>query len=124
MSILNDFRSVEAQIRELELQREKLAQDPRVQRDIDLQNKIKEILAEHDLQPSYLLNLFGLGGERSVGNNTRASNVRRMRRVKVYTNPNTGEVIETKGGNHKVLKQWKEHHGGETVESWATVANA
>ncbi|EPG5989341.1 transcriptional regulator, partial [Pseudomonas aeruginosa] len=25
---------------------------------------------------------------------------------------------ETKGGNHKVLKAWKEQYGSETVESW------
>lgn len=32
----------------------------------------------------------------------------------------TGEVIETKGGNHKGLKEWKSEHGAETVESWLT----
>jgi len=38
--------------------------------------------------------------------------------IKRYKNPNTGEVIETKGGNHKVLKAWKAEHGNTTVESW------
>jgi len=26
--------------------------------------------------------------------------------------------VETKGGNHKILKQWKQEHGSDTVESW------
>lgn len=43
---------------------------------------------------------------------------RRARALKVYKNPNNGEVVETKGGNHKVLKAWKEQYGSETVESW------
>lgn len=43
---------------------------------------------------------------------------RKARAVKVYKNPTTGEVIETKGGNHKGLKAWKEQYGAETVESW------
>jgi len=43
---------------------------------------------------------------------------RKPRQVKVYRNPNTGEVVETKGGNHKTLKEWKAKHGSEIVESW------
>ncbi|MCY1310945.1 hypothetical protein D9M70_611890 [compost metagenome] len=43
---------------------------------------------------------------------------RRERTIKVYRNPHTGEVVETKGGNHKVLKAWKVKHGAEVVESW------
>jgi NAD(P)-dependent dehydrogenase (short-subunit alcohol dehydrogenase family) len=29
---------------------------------------------------------------------------------KVYKNPRTGEVVETKGGNHNQLKEWKAEH--------------
>ncbi len=43
------------------------------------------------------------------------------RKVKQYKNPHTGEVIETKGGNHKTLKEWKAEWGPEAVESWATL---
>ena len=45
---------------------------------------------------------------------------RKPRQVKVYKNPHTGEVVETKGGNHKTLKEWKAEHGSATVESWLT----
>jgi len=34
--------------------------------------------------------------------------------------PHTGEVVKTKGGNHKTLKDWKAEHGSATVESWLT----
>ncbi|HCL3538930.1 TPA: H-NS histone, partial [Pseudomonas aeruginosa] len=37
---------------------------------------------------------------------------------KIYEHPDTKERIETKGGNHKTLKVWKEEHGSEMVESW------
>lgn len=43
---------------------------------------------------------------------------RKARSVKVYHNPHNGETVETKGGNHKVLKAWKAQYGAETVESW------
>ncbi|HCL4185724.1 TPA: DNA binding protein, partial [Pseudomonas aeruginosa] len=47
-----------------------------------------------------------------------ASSQRKARAVKVYKNPNSGEIVETKGGNHKVLKAWKAEFGNDVVESW------
>ncbi|MFC3294211.1 hypothetical protein [Modicisalibacter luteus] len=29
----------------------------------------------------------------------------------MYQNPNTNEVIQTRGGNHKTLKQWEKEFG-------------
>lgn len=43
---------------------------------------------------------------------------RRKRKLKTYINPHTGEKIQTRGGNHNVLKAWKAEHGSEEVESW------
>lgn len=40
--------------------------------------------------------------------------------LKIYKKPHTGEVVETNGGNHKTLKEWKAEHGSATVESWLT----
>lgn len=45
---------------------------------------------------------------------------RKPREVKIYENPNTGEVIETKGGNHRKLKEWKNEFSVNVVESWRT----
>lgn len=42
----------------------------------------------------------------------------KKREVKIYKNPHNGETIETKGGNHKLLKQWKAEYGSGEVESW------
>ena len=41
---------------------------------------------------------------------------RRDRVQKRYKDPETGEIVETKGGNHKVFKARKAEHGAETVE--------
>ena len=51
----------------------------------------------------------------------KTTGTKRARKVKQYKNPNTGEVIETKGGNHKTLKEWKAKWGGDVVEGWATL---
>lgn len=44
---------------------------------------------------------------------------RAARKVKCYTNPHTGEKVQTKGGNHKGLKRWKDEYGAATVEGWS-----
>ncbi|MDT8925047.1 histone-like nucleoid-structuring protein, MvaT/MvaU family [Pseudomonas taiwanensis] len=43
---------------------------------------------------------------------------RKARVVKKYKNPHSGETVETKGGNHRVLKEWKAQYGADVVEGW------
>lgn len=43
---------------------------------------------------------------------------RKKRPLKVYKNPHSGEVVETRGGNHKVIQGWKAEFGNEEVSSW------
>jgi hypothetical protein len=38
--------------------------------------------------------------------------------MKTYKNPHTGEVVQTRGGNHKTLNEWRKKHGKEAVQSW------
>lgn len=51
-----------------------------------------------------------LDPDAKIGKSTRTAKApagKRARKVKQYKNPHTGEVIETKGGNHKTLKSGK-----------------
>jgi hypothetical protein len=45
---------------------------------------------------------------------------RKPRQVKLCKNPHSGEIVETKGGNHKTLKLWKSEYGSDVVESWVS----
>lgn len=42
----------------------------------------------------------------------------RGRALMRYRNPSTGEVVETKGTNHKKIREWRKAHGRQTVETW------
>lgn len=72
-------------------------------------------MAEYGFSLRNVVALLDPNASRSV---TPVKGARRERTLKRYKNPNTGEVVETKGGNHKVLKAWKEQYGAEKVESW------
>ena len=47
-----------------------------------------------------------------------ASGMRKPRKLKIFRNPNTGETVETRGGNHKVLKAWKAEHNLANIDEW------
>lgn len=46
------------------------------------------------------------------------ANVGKGRPLMRYRNALTGEVLETKGANHKTLREWKAAYGQDLVESW------
>ena len=46
------------------------------------------------------------------------TNTRKRRKLKIYKNAFTNETIETRGGNHKVLKAWKTQYPTQNIEEW------
>lgn len=114
-SILMEYRELEDKLNEIQAKKDELA--PSVKTHMEFLNEIKAKADEvgisyeaiaHDLAP----NLFV--------SQAPAAKQRRGRRTKTYLNPHTNETVQTKGGNHKVLKAWKQEHGHEEVESWVT----
>ena len=47
-----------------------------------------------------------------------SSKTRKPRKLKVFKNPNTGETVETRGGNHKILKAWKSEYNLTNIDEW------
>lgn len=117
MSKLAEFKALEAQIAEHKKRLEALQGDEGLKQEIEFESKLRKLLGEYNYSLRDVIALLdpsaGKGRQVAVEKPTR-----RERSLKRYKNPNTGEVVETKGGNHKVLKAWKEEHGAEVVESW------
>lgn len=101
---------------ELQQEVEALSQDPELQREMEFEEKLRGLMSEYNKS---LRDINAILNPQAT--NTTAAKVtgRRVRRTKRYTNPHSGDVIETKGGNHKQLKEWKQQWGNDTVESWA-----
>lgn len=120
MSKLTAFREAE---RELKAQLEKLdalRNDQELKREIEFEEKLRALLGEYNLSLPQVITILDpeAGRRRSSEASSQTQPKRRARALKRYVNPNTNEVIETKGGNHKELKQWKAEHGADVVESW------
>ena len=120
MSKLAEFRQLEKNLAEQLQALEALKDDVGLKKEIEFETKLRALLAEYDYSLKDVINLLDpQAGRRAPATESKAGN-RKPRQVKVYKNPHTGEVVETKGGNHKTLKEWKAEHGSDTVESWLT----
>lgn len=117
MSKLAEFRQLEKHLAE---QLEALKGDAGLKKEIEFETKLRTLLADYGYSLPNVINLLDpKSGRRAPAAESKTS-IRKPRQVKIYKNPHTGEVVETKGGNHKTLKEWKAEHGSATVESWLT----
>ena len=115
-SLLTTYAQQEQQMKELAEKLKKMEEDPRLQAEIEFKNQLEALMKEYEKSAADVLSL--LNPEPASSTAAASTGTRRKRKLKIYKNPNTGEVVETRGGNQKTLKAWKEEHGDETVESW------
>ena len=116
MSKIAEFKRLEAQLAEQLAALESLGNDRELKREIEFETKLKALLKEYDFGLKAVINILAPSVRREAV--APAKDKRRERTVKTYKNPHTNEIVETKGGNHKVLNAWKAEFGAETVKSW------
>ena len=118
MSLLNDYIQKEQQLKQLQEELQRLEGDQRLKSELEFKAKLEALMNEFGKRPADVIALLDPSADQRVNAKAPASASRRKRRWKIYKNPHTGEVIETRGGNHKGLRSWKDEHGDDTVESW------
>lgn len=119
MSKLAEFKALEAQLAAQLKQLDALKNDGKLKREIEFEEKLRGLMAQYGVGLVGIISLLDpQASRRSTMTTPTTRGQRRQRQVKVYKNAETGEVVETKGGNHKVLKAWKEQYGAEKVEGW------
>lgn len=118
MSKLAEYRQLEKHLAEQLQALEALKGDDGLKKEIEFETKLRKLLDQYGFSLKHIINLLEpqTSGRRQAS--APAAGTRKPRELKVYKNPNTGEVIETKGGNHKALKEWKAEHGADVVEGW------
>lgn len=118
MSKLAEYRQLEKHLAEQLQALEIMKGNEGLKKEIEFETKLRKLLDQYGFSLKHIVNLLEpLTSARSTSNE-KATATRKPRDLKVYKNPTTGEVIETKGGNHKALKAWKAEHGADAVEAW------
>ncbi|MHB0775260.1 histone-like nucleoid-structuring protein, MvaT/MvaU family [Halomonas sp. WWR20] len=120
MSLLSEYLRKEQQLKQLSDELQQLEQDQRLKSELDFKAKLESLMDEYSKKAGDVVELLSPNGEsRSApAKEQPATGGRRKRKLKIYKHPHTGEVVETRGGNHKTLKAWKDEFGNDTVEEW------
>lgn len=119
MSKLAEFRAAEKALAEQMAVLESLKKDAGLKKEIEFEAQLRVLMAEYGKSLRDIIAILDPSAIRTNGRQAVShAKPRRPRALKVYKNPHTGEVVETKGGNHAVLKAWKNEHGNDAVESW------
>lgn len=120
MSRLAEFRKLEQQLAAQLAELETLKNDSGLKKEIEFETKLRDLLAKYSFSLKDVVNILDpqAGKGRKGASVVPEKGTRKARAVKVYKNPHNGEIVETKGGNHKTLKAWKNKYGNQEVESW------
>jgi len=119
MSRLAEFRRLEQQLAQQLAELEAMKGDTAIQAEMEFEDKLRGLLGGYGYSLRDVINILDPQARvRLPASVAQEKTTRKPREVKTYKNPHNGEVVQTKGGNHAVLKAWKSEHGAETVESW------
>lgn len=121
MSRLAEFRKLEQDLAAQLAALESMKSDSGLQAEMQFESKLRGLLAEYGYSLRDVISLLDPAAAKRGKSAPLAApekGTRKARELKVYKNPHSGEIVETKGGNHKLLKAWKNEHGSDVVESW------
>ena len=121
MSRLAEFRKLEQDLAAQLAALESMKNDSGLQAEMAFETKLRGLLAEYGYSLRDVVSLLDPTAAKRGKSAPLAvpeKGTRKARSMKVYKNPHSGEIVETKGGNHKLLKAWKNEHGSAVVESW------
>ncbi|WP_144822352.1 histone-like nucleoid-structuring protein, MvaT/MvaU family [Marinobacter piscensis] len=119
MAKLKDYYQKKQLMEQLADEISKLEEDEALKNELAFEDSLRTLMAEYNKTPKHVLQILkaidpSLAPAKAEG----GTGTRAKRPLKTYKNPHTGEVVKTRGGNHKVLNAWREKYGKEAVQSW------
>lgn len=124
MSVLSTYIHKEQELKRLQAELEALKDNSQLQDEIAFKERLEALMVEYDKTKRDVISLLNPEHFSTKTAANKSNVVRKQRQLKSYENPHTGQVIKTRGGNHKGIREWKDKYGEETVNSWATDVEA
>ena len=118
LSKLAEYRQLEKHLAEQLQALEMMKGNEGLKKEIEFETKLRKLLEQYGFSLKHIVNLLDPKAPARSSGTEKPAGTRKPSDLKVYKNPNTDEIIETKGGNHKALKPWKAEHCADVVEGW------
>lgn len=118
MSRLTEFRAAEEELRRQLAALDALKEDAALQKELEFESALKALMAEYEITEDQVIQILDPEYRPASTIQAEEKKTRKKREARIYKNPHDDSLVETKGGNHKVLKAWKAKWGSDVVESW------
>ncbi len=118
MAKINDYYQKKQLMEKLSDELSKLEDDQDLKSELEFEQKVRDLMEEHEKSPKDVLQILAAIDPTIASQAPGLNGSRPKRAMKVYKNPHTGEVVRTRGGNHKTLNEWRNQYGKETVQGW------
>lgn len=118
MNLIHEYRELEQIVADAKERMAAIEIDPEFASDKKFETKLRALLGEYHRSLRDIINLLDPESRSPAAFRAAKPKTRRARQVTRYTNPENGEVVESKGGYHKTLKVWNEKYGKDVVKSW------
>ncbi|MGO4801074.1 histone-like nucleoid-structuring protein, MvaT/MvaU family [Pseudomonas sp. W22_MBD1_FP4] len=119
MSLIQEYNELEELIRASQARMDEISSNDDFKAEKEFDTKLRGLLGTYGKSLRDVIAILDPSRLPTADNKQpKGKQERRPRVLKVYLNPHSGERVETKGGNHALLKKWKAEHGSDVVESW------
>ena len=119
MKVTTKKAAIEKQLAQLEKELKSIEYSAAFKKENAVKRALTSLMKKHGCSKNDLIALLqGDESEPVQRGKKPASTTRKPRKLKVFKNPETGETVETRGGNHRVLKAWKTQYNLESIDKW------
>lgn len=118
MSLIHEHQELQQTIATAQARIAVIEADPEFAKDKEFETKLRALLGEYHRSLRDIVNLLDPESRRPAAFRTAEPKARKARQVTRFTNPESGESVESKGGNNRILKAWNEKYGKDVVKSW------
>ncbi|MDC3123541.1 H-NS histone family protein [Gammaproteobacteria bacterium] len=119
MRVSSKKEALERQLAQIERELKSIERSAAFKREKAINRALTNLMKKHGCSKNDLISILQ-GTSATPVERVRAANskARKPRKLKIFKNPNTGETVETRGGNHRVLKAWKSKYELTNIDEW------
>jgi len=121
MKISTKKAQLEKQMAQLEKELKRIENSAAFRKENAIKKALANLMKKHGCSKADLIALLQSEANtpaKRARTAAKAKSSRKPRLLKIFKNPNTGETVETRGGNHKVLKAWKAEYKLANIDEW------
>ena len=119
MKVTTKKAAIEKQMAQLEKELKSIENSAAFKKENAVKRSLSNLMKKHGYSQNDLIALLRDDQTEYVKRRKKPAVAERKRRkLKVFQNPETGETVETRGGNHKILKAWKAQYSLNNMDDW------